>query len=169
MSAGTAPRAISVSEINGKFGEYLVAALVARQGIAVTHAPTEGFDLFAVDHSGVVFSPRNKLIGISVKTRLIKGNYFIDGTVGVDADKLKKAGQIWQAECWVGVVLGSIGRTLEAFVLPLSECQRFRGRATRADVVSFSALRLDKSGAVRKLLSEQDLYTEGADDAKSKN
>lgn len=144
---------LSHSKIVGDFGEHLVGVLLANKGIAVAHAPMEGFDLVASDKKGALLT-KKKLVGVSVKTRLLRDNYYSAHTIPIGEGQASKAAQIWQAESWLAVVCGSIGYTLEVFLLPYSECPNFRGESTNEDRVSVTALRADKSGTVRKLLSE---------------
>jgi hypothetical protein len=144
---------LSYSKIAGDFGEHLVGVLLAKRGIAVAHAPMEGFDLIALDKRGVLLT-KDKLIGISVKTRLLKDNEYSAHTIQTGADQANKAARIWQAEPWLAVVCGSVGYTLEAFLLPYSVSQNFRGKTRSSGLVSVTALRDDNSGTVRKLLSE---------------
>lgn len=145
---------LGVSKINGDFGEALVTYLLARDGVEVLHGPTVGFDLFAVDPLKSVFSGKARLIGISVKTRLLKGNFYYSSTIPTDAPQVSQAVKAWGAEPWLAVVVGSVGLTLEVMLLPYSAAARFRGRAKRGDVVSVSALESDLSGTVRTLLRE---------------
>jgi hypothetical protein len=144
---------LSVSKIVGDFGEHLVAALLAKGGIAVAHAPMEGFDLLALDKEGSVLT-KGRLAGISVKTRLLTGNWSSAHTIPTGAAQAEKAARTWSAEPWLAVVCGSLGYSLEVFLLPLSECVKFEGRTTTRDRISVKALRDDKSGVVKKLLSE---------------
>lgn len=144
---------LSPSKIVGDFGEHLVAALLAKRGIAVAHAPMEGFDLLALDKKGAVLT-KGELVGVSVKTRLLTGNWYSAHTLPTGVAQANKAARTWSAEAWLAVVCGSIGYTLEVFLLPHSECGKFGGRTTTSDRVSVKALRDDKSGTVKKLLSE---------------
>jgi hypothetical protein len=144
---------LSLSKIVGDFGEHLVAALLAKRGVAVAHAPMEGFDLLALDKKGTLLT-KGKLVGISVKTRLLTGNSYSAHTIPTGADQAYKAAKTWRAEAWLAVVCGAMGNTLEVFLLPLKTCEEFRGRTKSAGRISVSALREAKSNTVRKLLSE---------------
>ena len=143
-----------ISKINGDFGEALVAYLIGREGVDVLHGPTVGFDLFAVDRKGILFPAKARLVGISVKTRLLKGNFGYSSTIPTDEPQVRQAALAWGAEPWLAVVVGSPGFTLEVMLLPYTVCGRFRGRAKRRGVVSVSALEHDKSGAVKTLFNE---------------
>jgi hypothetical protein len=144
---------LSYSKMAGDFGEHLVGVILAKSGIAVAHAPMEGFDLIALDKKGV-FLTKERLVGISVKTRLQRDNYISADVIDIGADQANKAAQIWQAEPWLAVVCGSIGYTLEVFLLPYSESSNFRGKTRSGGLVSVTALRNDTSGTARKLMSE---------------
>lgn len=145
---------ISVSKINGDFGEALVTYLIASKGVEVLHGPTVGFDLFAIDRKGAVFPRRKRLIGISVKTRLLVGNYGYSNTIPTDEVLVRKVAKTWRAEPWLAVVAGSLGHTLEVLLVPYNECEQFRGRAITREKVSVSALERDKSGTVKTLFRE---------------
>lgn len=144
---------LSLSKIIGDFGEDLVATLLAKRGIAVAHAPMEGFDLLALDKKGTVLT-KGKLVGISVKTRLLTDNFVSAHTIPIGTSQARKAARIWEAEPWLAVVCGTVGNTLEVFIVPYSESRSFAGRTTSGDKISVTALRNEKSGRANKLLTE---------------
>jgi len=141
-------------QVSAEFGEALVAYLLAREGVEVIRGPTKGFDLFARDRQGRIFQSKDKLIGISVKTRLLKEKFEYSSTVPIDSKKVSEAREIWNVEAWLALVVGRLGYSLRVFLLPYTKYSNFRGRAKREDVVSVSALEKDKTGTVRILLRE---------------
>lgn len=154
MTESLVTRASNESQINADFGEALVAYLLARERVEVIRGPTVGFDLFAMDRQGKILRPENKLVGISVRTRLLKGNFEYSATVPIDSETVHNAEKVWTVQGWIALVVGSVGYSLRVLLLPYSECSRFRGRAKREDVVSVSALEKDASGVVKVLLRE---------------
>jgi len=141
-------------QLSAEFGEALVAYLLAREGVEVIRGPTMGFDLFAIDRQGRIFQSKDKLIGISVKTRLLKRKQYYSSTVPIDSKKVFKAREIWNVEAWLALVVGNVGYSLTVLLLPYTKYNNFRGRAKREDVVSVSALENDTTGTTRILLRE---------------
>lgn len=126
---------------------------MTKMDVAVAHAPMEGFDLIALDRKGKALS-KGKLVGISVKTRLLTGNNYSAHTLSTGVENASKAAKIWRAEPWLAIVCGSIGYSLEVFLLPYSKCEMFAGRTTTSNRISVTSLRDDKTGVVKKPLSE---------------
>ena len=97
--------------VSGDFGELLLAYYFVKKKLHVIIAQSVGFDLLVKDKKGVIL-PKNKLIGISVKTRQQK-SYSID--LRSDRIKLKKASKIWKFIpyfCFIS--------PLEAVIFPLN-------------------------------------------------
>ena len=111
-------------------------------------ASTVGFDLFVIDAKGIIF-PKEKIVGISVKARISKTHKNYKPTIPVGSEKIEASMRRWHVPAWVGIVVGSRERRLEAFVFPFEELEKLRGTAVRQDVVAVS--QLGRNPAVRKL------------------
>jgi hypothetical protein len=144
----TNPRIGSEAIITGDFGESFIAYLLSKEGIEVARASIIGFDLFAIDANGTIF-PKDTIVGISVKARISKSHKNFKPTIPVGSDKIRASMRIWHVPAWIGIVVGSMERKLEAFVFPFEELKNLHGTAGRPDVVAVS--QLSKHHAVQKL------------------
>ena len=130
------------ASISGDFGEAFVAWLLAKDGVQVVRAKTVGFDLFAIDPNGRYFD-KDKIVGISVKTRISKEHRRFVPTIPIHSEKIKQAQRIWKVEAWIAVVVGSVldgKKELACFILPFKEREKFTGGARRKDVIAVSEL-----------------------------
>jgi hypothetical protein len=144
----TNPRIGSEAMLSGDFGESFIAYLLSKEGIEVARASIVGFDLFAIDANGTIF-PKDKIVGISVKARISKLHKNYKPTIPVGSEKIEASMSRWHVPAWIGIVVGSKERKLEAFVFPYEELKKLHGTAVRQDVVAVS--QLSKNPAVRKL------------------
>lgn len=137
----TNPKIGSEAMLSADFGESFIAYLLSKEGIDVIRASSVGFDLFAIDTVGKLF-PKDKLICISVKARISKRQKNYKPTIPISSEKLLTAKRTWKASAWVGIVVGSTWaqKTLAAFIFPLKDLPRLRGKAQRKDVVAVSEL-----------------------------
>jgi hypothetical protein len=146
----TNPKIGSEAIVTGEFGESLVAFLLSKKGIDVAKAGTVGFDLFAIDAVGRIF-PKGKIVGISVKTRFGKKHGSFRPTIPIGSAKIVQAQKTWDIDAWVAVVAGSKDDMPSAFVFPLEDLPKLKGRAKREDVVAISDLAKNPTGSVTKL------------------
>lgn len=144
----TNPRIGSEAMLSGDFGESFIAYLLSKEGIEVVRASTVGFDLFAIDHNGTIF-PKDKMIGISAKARISKSQKNYKPTIPVGSEKIEASMRCWHVPAWIGIVVGSMDKKMEAFVFPYEKLGELHGTAKRPDVVAVS--QLNKNPAVRKL------------------
>lgn len=140
----------SVAMRSGDFGESFIAYLLAKKGIHVVRAGTVGFDLFAIDKTGKLL-PKDKLVGISAKARISESHDKFVPTIPVGSTKMELSSKIWNAEPYLGIVAGSKNNQLAAFLVPLKDLSKLRGKATREDVVAVSELYKNNSGNVVRL------------------
>lgn len=115
----------------GDFGELLVSYYLVKKRLHVIVAKSEGFDLLVNDIEGKLFE-KNRLIGISVKTRQ-KRSLCLDLEAGVD--KLKEAAEIWKFIPYFCFVTPR-----EVIIFP-SEFASDRRVKTGANLVSFARLK----------------------------
>lgn len=149
----TNPKIGSEAILSADFGESFIAYLLSKEGIDVVRANSVGFDLIAIDSDGKIF-PKKRYICISVKTRVSKSSNKPRPTIPVGSEKLLKASRIWNADPWVGIVVGNVyGKAwnLEAFIFPLEDLSRLQGTSKRRDVVAVSELYKNPTGRVVKL------------------
>lgn len=135
---------------SGDFGESFIAYLLAKEGVNVVRASTVGFDLFAIDKTGKVL-PQDKLVGISAKARVSQAHKKFVPTVPVGSSKMQSSAVIWNAEPYLGMVIGSQDKKLAVFLVPLKDLPQLTGRAKREDVVAVSELYKNSSGNVIRL------------------
>lgn len=140
----------STSIHSGDFGESFIAYLLAKKGIHVVRASTVGFDLFAIDKIGNLL-PKDKLVGISAKARISEAHVKFVPTIPVGSTQIESSSKIWNAEPYLGVVIGSKDNQLTAFLVPLKDLPQLRGRATREDIVAVSELYKNSFGNVIRL------------------
>ena len=148
----TNPRIGMEAMLSADFGESFVAYLLVKEGVDVVRASSIGFDLFAIDSTGEIF-PKNKTVCVSVKTRISKRHKSFAPTIPIDEKKLAMAKETWHADAWVGIVVGSTSssKVLDAFVFPLEDLPKLRGKAKRKNVVAVSQLRRNPTGRVIRL------------------
>lgn len=137
----TNPRIGMEAMLSTDFGESFIAYLLSKEGVDVVRASSIGFDLFAVDKNGKIF-PKGKIACISVKTRISKRYRKYRPTIPVGSKKLMAATEIWSADAWVGIVVGTTrqNKELAAFLFPLKDLDKLKGAARREDVVAVSEL-----------------------------
>jgi len=135
----TNARVGSEAMLSGDFGESFIAYLLSKEGIEVVRASTVGFDLFAIDSNGAIF-PKDKIVGISVKARISKLHKNYKPTIPVGSEKIEASMKTWHVPAWIGIVVGSKERKLEAFIFPYEELKKLHGTAVRPDVVAVSQL-----------------------------
>jgi hypothetical protein len=133
----TNPRIGSEAMLSGDFGESFIAYLLSKEGIEVARASTVGFDIFAIDANGKIF-PKDKIVGISVKARISKTHKNYKPTIPIGSKKIEIAMNRWHVPAWIGIVVGSKDRKLEAFIFPYEELESLHGTAVRKDVVAVS-------------------------------
>ena len=148
----TNPKIGSEALLSADFGESFIAYLLSKEGIDVVRASSVGFDLFAIDSIGKVF-PKNKIVCVSVKARISKRHKNYRPTIPIGSRKLLAAKKIWNVETWVGIVVGSTRgeKNLAAFIFPLRDLPKLRGKAERKDVVAVSELYKNATGRVVRL------------------
>ncbi len=137
----TNPKIGSEAMHSADFGESFIAYLLSKEGVDVVRASSVGFDLLAIDNKGKIF-PKGKTICVSVKARISKRSRKYRPTIPIGSKKLLTATRIWNANAWVGIVIGSTQyvKELSAFIFPLQDLSRLRGVAQREDVVAVSEL-----------------------------
>ncbi len=125
---------------SGDFGESFVAYLLSKKGVDVVRASTVGFDLFAIDPVGGIF-PKNKIVGISVKTRISKTHNKFVPTIPIGESKIRSSMKRWRIEGYVGLVVRSQEeKSFAVFLFPIKNLKKLSGRAKRKDVVAVSKL-----------------------------
>lgn len=136
--------------ISGDFGESFVAYLLSKKGISVARASTVGFDLIARDRKGKVLT-KNKISGISVKTRISKrAKRYVPG-VPLGSSQTLPAAKKWGMKPYLAVVIGSINNHLDVFILPFKDAMRLKGNIAKKDFIAASQLHKNASGTVIKL------------------
>ena len=99
--------------VAGRFGEAFIAQLLAKRGIVdVVQANTEGIDLFAISKKNS-FIGKNKIIGISVKTRKNHNG------IPLNYKQMQRAAKTWNIVPWVGIVISNDPQFSDAYLLPL--------------------------------------------------
>jgi len=117
--------------VSGDFGELLLAYYFAKQKLHVIVAKSAGFDLLVKDPMGKIFK-KNKLIGISVKTRQ-QNSFSLD--LDKDIFKLERAAKVWDFIPYFCFVTPH-----EAWVFPLKVASDRRVR-TKVGRVSLSKIK----------------------------
>ena len=135
---------------SGDFGESFIAYLLAKEGIEVVRANTVGFDLLAIDQTGKLF-PKKKLIGISVKARISKTHKRYRPTIPMGSAKIWMSMKKWDADAYIGIVVGSQDGDFDAFVFPHKDLLKLGGRTRRKDVVAVSELYKNSNKNIIKL------------------
>jgi hypothetical protein len=135
---------------SGDFGESFIAYLLSKKGIAVVRARTIGFDLLAIDNTGRLL-PKKRIVGISVKTRVSRSHKKYVPTIPIGSVEIKKSMKIWNIQAFIGIVVGSMGNRIDAFVFPFNDIPNLRGNSRRNDVVAVSELFKNSTGNVEKL------------------
>ena len=136
--------------LSGDFGESFIAYLLSKEGVHVVRASMVGFDLLAIDKTGKIF-PTNKLVGISVKARISKSHKKYVPTIPVGSSEILSSAEVWSAEPYLGIVLGSQDQKLATFLVPFKDLGKFKGRATRKDVIATSELYKGRSKYIVRL------------------
>jgi len=144
MSDPKYSKAGSEALLSGDFGESFVAYLLAKKGITVARAGTVGFDLLARDHKGNILA-KNKISGISVKTRISKrAKRYVPGVPLRSAQTLVAAKR-WNAEPYLAVVIGSINNRLDVFIIPFKKALTLSGKIAKHDYLAAAQLYKNKS------------------------
>ncbi|MCW1295283.1 MAG: hypothetical protein QXD02_04540 [Candidatus Parvarchaeum sp.] len=116
--------------VTGDFGEAAVALALSKKGIMVLRSQTIGIDLLAIDNSKAVF-PTDRLIGISVKTRLTESPSL---NVEKDIKKLKRIAREWKFDPWFAFLDAE-----NLYIFPINETKN-KEVLTNSGAISFSKL-----------------------------